>query len=83
MPKDVEERLGKLSEYEAVWLGKGGAGGPAYVAVRKGGGFSMDLRGKYAKLKDEIKASGAPKVSRADTAIMYALANEECYRCSQ
>jgi hypothetical protein len=32
------------------------------VAVRKGGGYSMDLQGKYSKLKEEIKTSGAPKV---------------------
>ncbi len=61
LPKDVEERLGNLAEYEGVWLGKGEKG-PSYVAVRKGGGFSTDFHGKYGRLKEDVKAFGAPKV---------------------
>lgn len=41
-----------------MWLGDG----EAYVGVRKGGGVSMDLKGKYEGLKDAIKTHGAPKV---------------------
>ncbi|KAK5167573.1 uncharacterized protein LTR77_007272 [Saxophila tyrrhenica] len=61
LPKDMEERLGNLAEYEAAWLGKADKG-PSYVAVRKGGGFSTDLQGNCSKLKEDIKAFGAPKV---------------------
>jgi hypothetical protein len=59
LPKTTEEYLGNLQDYDAVWLGKG----EAYVAVRKGGGTSLNLQGKYPGLGDAIKENGAPKVS--------------------
>jgi hypothetical protein len=62
LPHTMEESLGTLDDYEAIWLGHGEKT-PAYVAVRKGGHMSMDLQGKYPGLKKDIKARGAPKVS--------------------
>lgn len=55
----VEEALGDLKDVQAMWWGAE----EAYVAVRKGGGVSMDLPGGvYEGLKEAIKNHGAPKV---------------------
>ena len=54
----MEGYLGNVGDYDAVWLGQG----ESYVAVRKGGGCSVDLQGRYDGLGEAIKAHGAPKV---------------------
>lgn len=54
----MEDPLGNLADYSAVWFGQG----ECYVAVRKDGGYSISLNGKYAGLKEEIKNYGAPAV---------------------
>lgn len=48
LPQSIERYLGNVSDCEAVWLGQG----ETYVAVKKGGGCSTDLKGKNEGLKE-------------------------------